>query len=336
RRLESQHATGFVHLAAGAAACLSGRWSEAVELSDQAQVVFREHCMGVPWELHIAQAFSLIALSWSGQIAELTRRLPLARAAVQKRGDLYNLARLGTLNLPELAANRPDRAERELHHAAGQWQPCRDLLYPPEKRANQAEETPKGRFSAKHFTELYAQIQIDLYRGEAATAWERMSQAWPLLSQSLLLRIQLFRVMAHYGRARCALATSAGAEDPKPYLETAEQDRRQLKREREGWVRPLAELVGAALAAAGGDVSTTSARLKDAITHFTARDMELHAAIARRRLGELTGGDAGSRLIAEADSWMLGQNIVVPDRITGLYAPGFPARSLPGAAPPAE
>jgi hypothetical protein len=52
--------------------------------------------------------------------------------------------------------------------------------------------------------------------------------------------------------------------------------------------------------------------------------MNLFAAAARRRLGQLLGGNCGQALIAQADAWMAGQGIVNPARMTAMLAPGFP------------
>ena len=55
---------------------------------------------------------------------------------------------------------------------------------------------------------------------------------------------------------------------------------------------------------------------------FTATDMALHAAVARRRRGELLGGVQGAALLAEADAWMTGQAIRNPSRMAAMLAPG--------------
>jgi hypothetical protein len=51
--------------------------------------------------------------------------------------------------------------------------------------------------------------------------------------------------------------------------------------------------------------------------------MRYLAAVARRRLGELKGGDEGRMLIDQVNSWMSTQSIRNPDRFTAMLAPGF-------------
>jgi len=50
--------------------------------------------------------------------------------------------------------------------------------------------------------------------------------------------------------------------------------------------------------------------------------MALHAAAARRRRGEIMGGDTGRALVESADAWMTGQIIRSPERMTAMLAPG--------------
>jgi hypothetical protein len=65
--------------------------------------------------------------------------------------------------------------------------------------------------------------------------------------------------------------------------------------------------------------------LEDAAGRLDAAGLRLHAAAARRRLGERVAGSRGQRLVEQADAWMKGQNVRRPDRMTALLAPGFPA-----------
>ena len=62
---------------------------------------------------------------------------------------------------------------------------------------------------------------------------------------------------------------------------------------------------------------------KKAVDGFEAADMALYAAAARRRLGELRGGDEGRELIRQSEEWMSKQQIKNPVAVTNLMAPGF-------------
>lgn len=96
-----------------------------------------------------------------------------------------------------------------------------------------------------------------------------------------------------------------------------------LRQERQPWIEPLADLIDAGLAAVRSAEPEAERLLRDAASRFDAADMPLHAAVARRRLGQLLGGDEGRRLVAEAEAWMTEQGVRDPDRMTGLFAPGF-------------
>ena len=71
------HAHGMVSLATGIAAYAVGRWRIALESFDRADLVFRNRCTGVAWELDTAEVFSHLCLYFLGEAAELSRRCPL-------------------------------------------------------------------------------------------------------------------------------------------------------------------------------------------------------------------------------------------------------------------
>jgi hypothetical protein len=53
--------------------------------------------------------------------------------------------------------------------------------------------------------------------------------------------------------------------------------------------------------------------------------MALYAAAARRLLGQVTPGDEGRQMIAQADDWMQRQQIKNPARMATMLAPGLSA-----------
>jgi eukaryotic-like serine/threonine-protein kinase len=50
--------------------------------------------------------------------------------------------------------------------------------------------------------------------------------------------------------------------------------------------------------------------------------MALYAAVAKRRRGELMGGDEGQALVQQADDWMRGEQIKNPQGMATMLAPG--------------
>jgi len=79
----------------------------------------------------------------------------------------------------------------------------------------------------------------------------------------------------------------------------------------------------AGVAALRGDLEHAAELCAVAIAGFEAAHMNLYAAAARRRLGQLMGGAEGAELIAAADRWMNAQRIKKPARLTRMLAPGF-------------
>jgi hypothetical protein len=82
-------------------------------------------------------------------------------------------------------------------------------------------------------------------------------------------------------------------------------------------------LIRAGVCSVRGDQPGALERLNAAEEAFRAADMGLHAAIARRRRGELQGGDEGRTLVAEADAWMALEGVKNPTRMCAALAPGF-------------
>jgi hypothetical protein len=180
-------------------------------------------------------------------------------------------------------------------------------------------------FHIQHHYLLLAQSMIDLYRGEAARAYERVLERWPALEASLLLRtVQHSLGAAVWMRARCALAAFAQpggklAGDPR-LLAAADRDGLRLEQERIPWMVALGRLVRAGVAACRREPAAAQL-FEDAAARLDAADMRLIAQAARRRLGELTGA---RELVEACDQAMKQQTVVNPARMTRVWVPGFP------------
>ena len=308
-RVENPHAIAMVDMAAGIAAYLEGRWKVCWELAERGLSILRERCTGVSWELDTTHIVSFRALYYRGEVRELSLRLPTLLAEARERDDLFAETSLNARHsqVALLAADQPERAAATVSQAIGLW-------------------SHRG-FLMQHYFALISEGEIALYRGEPARAWEILNDRWRGLKRSRLLRLQVFRIESWNLRARAAQAAAlddlAGMPGKRAeLLRSAERDSRLIRREKVPWGDALATALDAGIAMAYGRVDAAERLLAEARGAFEQADMALHAAVARRRHGELLGGDSGREEVGAADAWMAGQLIRNPDRFAAVLAPG--------------
>ncbi|HEX9149871.1 MAG TPA: hypothetical protein VF958_11975, partial [Thermoanaerobaculia bacterium] len=94
------------------------------------------------------------------------------------------------------------------------------------------------------------------------------------------------------------------------------------EREMLDWGNPLARVLHAGVASIRGHIPEATRLLQVAEEEFSRADMALYSAVAKRRRGELTGGDEGRALVGEADGWMLSEGIQNPNGMATMLAPG--------------
>lgn len=307
KKVNHPHAIGMSLWADGISAYLTGQWKRAADSCDRAVEVFRDRCTGATWEMGLAQRFMLSALLYLGELADVSRRVPVMLDAALEQGDVLAATDLRTrLNLVWLAADDPDRARMEVIEALKIW--------------------PRKGFHLQHYSSMLAMAQIELYTGDAEVAWKHVKGQYKALKESLLLRTQVLRVDSMYLRARTALAAAIHANrsrERERLLKSAEQMAGRIAKERMPWSDPLVPLIRAPIANYHGDASRATALLSEAVRGFDQTDMRLRAMAARRRLGQSLGGDRGRELIAEADGWMRSQEIRNPALLTRMLAPGW-------------
>ena len=303
QRLGNAHAIGFAQSVAGVVACLEGRWRDARDCTERADVVLRERGRGVAWELDNTHYYSLLALCNLGELKRLAEVLPAVLEEAQGRGDLYVATSIRTrlAYVLGLARDQAPRASAELREAIASW--------------------PGGPFTLQHWYETIGQVECLLYDADVEGAWRLLGERWLALEQSLLLRSQWVLLHALFLRGRAAIAAAAGGADPD-MLGPAEKDARRIERERMPWASGLALLLRAGVASVRRRPQEALRFLEAAERDFRAADMALHAAVASRRRGEILAGREGDGLVEEADRWMTDQRVVNPGRMTAMIAPG--------------
>ncbi len=308
RKVENPHALGLVHINAGIAAYLEGRWEAGWELLQRCEEIFREQCTGVAWELDSAHVVSLQALVSLGRWKELPERLAHLLQEAGDRGDLFATTTLAIRNsyIVRLMADEPGKARQELRSAAARWS--------------------QSGFTMQHYFRLVGEGEISLYEGSGHAAWKSLLEQWRVFERSLLRRIQFVGIESLHLRGRCAVAAAGSpavsASRRERLLRSGARDARRLQREKAHWGDPLAELLRAGIDSYRGKKEKAVASLAVAETGFEAAKMALYAAAARRCRGLLLGGEEGRALVQAADSWMREERIQNPERMTAMLAPG--------------
>jgi hypothetical protein len=163
-----------------------------------------------------------------------------------------------------------------------------------------------------------------MYEGRGLDAYTQVRDTWPALDHSLLLNVQFMRIsmLDLKGRAALSAATEAArASDRERFCLVARKCARTMEQQRVEWAAGLALMLRAGVHQLRLEPAAAVAALGRAHETFRARDMNLLAAVARRRRGEMTGGGQGTAHITEADAWMRAQDIREPASFTRMFAP---------------
>lgn len=172
--------------------------------------------------------------------------------------------------------------------------------------------------NTQHVLAIEARVMIFLYRGQAQRACELLAEHERALLRSGPLRMELFATI--FRSLRGIVAVAAG----KPPRCAEREVRALLRHDRCRAAAPMAALIRALLSRRQGQVAESIRQLQDAAEKFSAREMSLHAACARYRLGQWLGGDPGAKLQSEAAAWMAEQKIRRPQRMAEALVPGEP------------
>jgi hypothetical protein len=302
---------GLCTLIEGMAAYMAGRWRQASVICERALEVLQGQCVGVTWELNFAHNVLLASLVHQGEFREVSRRYQIVLATAREHGNLYIETELQTIMIATwLVSDDPVEGERRASELMAQWE--------------------HQGFHRQHHNYVLMRVRTALYCGRVEDAWQLITQNWAAMKRSHGLRTQWMRIEATFVRARCALLMAATQRNPARFLSLARRDGCRIARERMPWSDPMALLVEAGVANLAGDPARAAERLSGSIDGFERADMKMYAAVARRRLGPLLGGERGRQLTRESDEWASAQQLKNPDRMARLVAPGFPDTECAG------
>lgn len=301
RRVRTQ-----VTMCEGITAALLGRWKLCLLRSEHAEEGFRTNEVG---EVTTSRFWQMFALVWLGRLAELQQRCTTLVDSAEERGDLYEIVNIGTYTLAvaRLAQDRPRDAWDEVSSIMDRW--------------------TQEEFQVQHHLELVAKVSVLLYEGNHREAAELLGNSWSQHKQSLMWGAHLVRANLLHLQVRIALKSLDEGSNRARELRDARQGIQALQQENLPWTTALAMVGEASLEQLVGNLEIAKQKYEQAAKRFDELDMEIYAAVSRRRLGQILRGDRGRELVDRADHQMRAQQIVAPVKMAEFLVPGPIAES---------
>lgn len=269
----------------------------------KAETVLREQVPGSIWEQTTLRLFRCMALRLQGNLRALGELMQhtLEEAAGRRNLYLETTLRRGA-SVMWLGRDEPERVHPEL--AATRWEGV--------------------GFHVQHFFELEASVEHDMYLGRGATALEQRRFQVRALSGSLLLAVQLVRVIWLWlrGRVRIHEAQRCASRSRRAVLLSgALSDAALLRREGIGHAEVWSRLLVCGALGAGGMRGAVAFRHALLATRDAAQAHQLPLARATvdRALAVLDGDGEGVR---QAERTLLELGVQDPNRMARVVAPG--------------
>ncbi|MFE8601429.1 serine/threonine-protein kinase [Archangium violaceum] len=309
QRLDSPELLGLTDIFRGVRSFTVGQWADALAYADAGLERMRKSHRDTLWEGGMARTMAMLTLDTTHRMTELRERGGEWYRVAVEQGDAYSqmTALLGT-GMGLLATGDAEGTCQRMREIAASW--------------------PRTG-TIQHLSVFLVEAWADLYQGQHARAWHRITQTWPKVKSAQILRALVGRMKMYTLRACGALAHAehdAGLR--RKLLASAEKDVELISRQGRSDSVPVSWLLRASIARIRGDVAGARSHLASAIQGFEAAGMTVHAAIARHHQGGLIGGDEGRALVRAAHAVMTSHGIAEPARWAATFAPGF---SSPGA-----
>ena len=305
-RSQDPHGTALAKIAGGLARVFSGEWRAAQRMLDEAEVILRERCRAVTWELTNTQAWSCNSLILCGDLREAAARMPTLLGEAMERSDRYaQMHLIYPACITALAANDVE---------AG-WRVATD--------DSSFRSCEPGRFTAGHWGRLISTQSVHRYRGEGRRARAFVRDNWQALESSQFLRVHLMRVFSEFERALSVISAIDEGETERAALREAEHSVKRVLSDKPEYAAPMGHFIAGCLAAVRANRGVALAEFERAAPGLEAADMGYLALCARQRYAELLGGDAGREQVQKCGQDFAARGVVDIAACLRMSAPGF-------------
>jgi eukaryotic-like serine/threonine-protein kinase len=269
---------------------------------------------GPAWETDVAIHFALASQQMRGRFEPLARRARLLIHDAHLRGDLFQEVTLRVrFGVRHLCADDPVTAAADVDDALATW----------------TTNTNTDSFGNQRMWALWSRTRIALYAHDLPTA-SPLVEEWQSLHRSLIGRVPIMKVEGDQAFGTFLLARAIAAKRANQHSVHAALCQQALHVAERIALLPFpaasvpASLLRAAVAwvrDARDDRANLPTLLRTAIAHAEATRCTPYLAFAKRRLGEVVGGDEGARLVADADTEARTAGFVHPERAAELAIP---------------
>ena len=275
-------------------------FKEAFEMLDRSDEEFAQTA-NAAWELSAGRFFLTYSLHKMGDFAKLRTYTERFIRDAEQRGNVYARTTISRLrNILWLVDDDPQGAREDLK--TDSW-----ISY-------------SQGYHAQHWLELNARVEIAIYEGTPIDQ-EFLSQHLKGLKKSFLQAVRGYACDTAWLMGRLALSELGQDPSQKRVVLRAMARLRSYDTQ---YSRTIASMLRATLALHENDAESATRYFREVVTIGDLTNLYFIAAAARRRLGELLGGDKGRDLVAAAERWMTEAGIKNFDRMTDLASP--PAR----------
>ncbi len=306
-RVDDPETRAYLHLAQGMGTIAQGNYPLTIGHLKQTERICLRECTRKTANLEIAQSFLGIAYTRLGKWRVLQEEWDRWTESAKEVGNLHQLTicRVWPMGVYRwLASGRVDKARQDLSRGIDAW--------------------PWPGFDLQRVYAKVSESYIHLYTGDYKRAFEIYGPLWERVRHTPLHRIQMHRIVYTFSFAQCALALASISENREPLLGIAEARMKDLRKEGTPVANPFAAAIRGTIEALRGREDEAVAWLDKSAKLFEGEEYRLLAAAVRYRLGGLTGGEEGKRMVADAEAVMEEENILDKARVTAMLAPGFP------------
>lgn len=295
RQINTPYALAMEHLAAARMHQHAARFATGFEHGRLARQLFDE-CPGTYWESAHAALNQFACSELVGDLREITLVAPeLARVAAE-RGDDGSLMQVSfSVALARLAHDEPE--------------PTLAFL---ENRFAQLTST----YSILHYLACHRIADCLIYMGRGAEAFDFVQKQWSNIVGMDYYRSAFIKVVVHSMRARCAISSY----DQRPsaaLLPLIRSDLKRVEKLQHGFGGVGLTLLGN-LHFLEGDRAGAIALLERGVAQLEAEGIERFLHCAKRRLGQVLGGEHGAQLVERADAILVQQEVRRPERFSAV------------------